>query len=132
MPQGRPTKFNQDMQDLAEHYIDHHKTEYDDEIPSAVGMCLVLKVNESTLYEWAKDPDKNFSKTLDRCRAKQQQVLFNKGLTNQFNATIVKLALANHGYSEKTENTLQGPGGGPIEVDTTWEVTVVEANPEET
>lgn len=128
MPAGRPTKYNQDMHDLAEHYIDHHKEDYGDEMPSAEGMSLVLNVHKSTLYEWAQDEEKNFSDTLARCQAKQHQVLFNKGLTNDFNATIVKLALSNHGYSDKTENTMQGPGGGPIQTDNKWIVEVVSSD----
>jgi len=40
-------------------------------------------------------------------------VLLHKGLNSEFNATIVKLALSNHGYSEKTSTDVTS-GGQPI------------------
>ena len=54
---ARPTKFNQALVTKAQHYLDHYE-EYDEVIPSAVGLALVLNITRSTLYEWAKDEDK--------------------------------------------------------------------------
>ncbi len=40
--------------------------------------------------------------------ARQKRTLINKGLTGVFNATIVKLMLSKHGYSEKVDQTVTG------------------------
>nr|WP_296300623.1 terminase small subunit [Gilliamella sp.] len=38
---------------------------------------------------------------LELIKARQEVELINKGLKGEFNASIAKLMLANHGYSEK-------------------------------
>ncbi len=109
---GRHTECSQEMVDQAEHYIQNY-TECGDAIPSVVGMSIELKVARSTLYKWAEDDQFNFSDTLGKCNDAQHRKLVNQGLTGGFNATIVKLALSNHGYSEKTSTDLTS-GGEPI------------------
>jgi hypothetical protein len=37
-------------------------------------------------------------------------MLMSKGLTNEFNSTITKLMLANHGHSEKTSTDITSGG----------------------
>lgn len=103
-----PTKYTPELVKKAREYIEIYKTEYDHEMPSHVGLSIVLKVNRSTLYDWATHEDKEISNILDECMAKQQLVLFNKGLTNDFNSAIVKLALGKHGYSDKIDQTNSG------------------------
>ena len=62
---GRPTKYNTALLEKAQHYLDNYE-EYDEVIPSAVGLALVLDITRSTLYAWAKDEDKKvFSHILD-------------------------------------------------------------------
>jgi hypothetical protein len=46
-------------------------------------------------------------------------MLMSKGLTNEFNSTITKLMLANHGHSEKTSTDITS-GGEKIQND--WHV----------
>lgn len=101
---GRPSKLTPEIAELARDYIETYKTKYDHEMPSHVGLSIILKVNRSTLYEWSLKENSEFSNILDECMAAQQLVLFNKGLTNDFNASIVKLALGKHGYSDKIDN----------------------------
>ena len=84
-------------------------------------MAVVLGVAKSTLYKWAEDESTGFSDTLALCNDQQEIKLLNGGLTNTFNATIVKLALANHGYSDKQQTELTGANGGPIELDSVFE-----------
>lgn len=115
MPGGRPTKYNAKIVADAKHYIENYE-EYGDVIPSIVGMACELKINKSTLYDWADDPEKEFSTILAHCMSKQERVLFQKGLTNDFNATIVKLALGKHGYKDQSSNEQTGKGGGPIQL----------------
>lgn len=98
---GRPTKYNEDLQAHADRYIfDYHEQE--DVIPSAAGLCVWLGISRPTLHEWERiHPE--FSATLAAIRELQEKVALNKGLTGAFNSTIVKLVLANHGYSDKQE-----------------------------
>lgn len=99
---ARPTKYNQDIVDAAWDYIENYKS-HDDVIPSHAGMACALNLNKSTLYDWAEDPKKEFSDILGKCNQKQEKVLLNGGLSNEFNAAITKLALGKQGYSDKTE-----------------------------
>ena len=41
-------------------------------------------------------------------------MLLNKGLAGEFNATIAKLLLANHGYSDRQQHEVSGPEGAPL------------------
>lgn len=107
---GRPSLFNQGMIDKAKEYVSffqeyksQEEVENDVEvIPSIAGLSLFLGVSRSTVYEWAKQ-NKEFSNTLDDLLGTQEVSLLNGGLRGRFNAQISKLALANHGYSDKQE-----------------------------
>ena len=107
---GRPTSFTDEQEVKANEYIDGGYKDADEVIPSAMGMARHLGVAESTIYQWAVDGRGTFPETLARCKSQQHLVLVNKGLTNDFNATIVKLALSNHGYSEKTSTDITSGG----------------------
>ena len=98
-PVGRPSKYNEEVQRAAERYIYEYESA-GDVIPSAAGLCVWLGISRPTLHEWDRaHPD--FSNTLDAIRSLQEKAALNKGLTGEFNSTIVKLVLANHGYSDK-------------------------------
>jgi hypothetical protein len=100
---GRPTKYNTALLEKAQHYLDNYE-EYDEVIPSAVGLALVLDITRSTLYAWARDEDKKvFSHILDNINKKQEQVLLKNGLNNQFNSNITKLVLGKHGYHDRPQ-----------------------------
>ena len=96
---GRPSKYNDELQARADRYIFEYHTQ-DDVIPSAAGLCVWLGISRSTLHEWDRTHPE-FSHTLDGIRSLQEKAALNKGLTGEFNSTIVKLVLANHGYSDK-------------------------------
>ena len=98
------------MEEKAKAYIDGGYLNEDQVIPSVVGMALSLNVNKSTLYKWAEDGHGTFSDTLAQCNDKQHMILLSKGLTSEFSGTIVKLALSNHGYSEKTSTDITTGG----------------------
>lgn len=100
-PVGRPTKYNEGMQAKADQYVAHPE-DFDDVVPTAAGLSLVLGVNKDTLYEWAKHHE-IFSDTLKALNNVQEKRLVNGSLMNDYNATISKLMLANHGYREKSE-----------------------------
>ena len=102
---ARPTKYNQEILEKAQHYLDNYE-EYDEVIPSAVGLALALNITRSTLYEWAKDEDKKeFSDILDNINKRQEQILLKNGLTNQFNSNITKLVLGKHGYTDRAQQS---------------------------
>lgn len=108
-PVGRPTKYSKELQALADTYIFKYK-ELGDVIPSRVGLCCFLGISKSTSFEWANlYPE--FSATLDAIDAMQEKVALNRGLDGTFNPTIVKLVLANHGYSDRQELAHTSPDG---------------------
>lgn len=122
---GRPTKYNKDIQKQAEAYLENYKDTHGDEIPSNAGLARILKVHRDTIIEWGKQHPA-FSDTLDDIQHEQERKLLNNGLNGKFNSNITKLALHNHGYSDKKE--LSGPNGGPIQTQSTWELQPVAAN----
>lgn len=115
---ARPTLLDDEMHQKAQEYITNY-SEHDHPLPSVVGMAVVLGVTSKTLYNWANDESTGFLHTLDQCSDAQHFKLLCEGLTGGFNPTIVKLALSNHGYSEKTSTDLTS-GGQPIKND--WHI----------
>lgn len=117
MPPGQPTKYNDEVQSLADEYLsgfpDHGHV-----LPTVEGLSEVLGVTRQTIYNWA-DPETNrrFFDTLETLKARQHRMLFEKGLTGDYNSTIAKLGLSsNHGMIEKSAKELTGADGGPIAV----------------
>lgn len=96
---GRPTKYNDELQAHADRYIFDY-SEQEDVIPSAAGLCVWLGISRPTLHEWERAYPE-FSNTLAAIKELQEKTALNKGLTGAFNSTIVKLILANHGYSDR-------------------------------
>lgn len=122
MATGRPTDYTPEMVAKAEAYLDSYETP----IPSIAGLSLYLKLARSTVHRWATEEGKEaFKDILEDILATQEQELFSKGLTNDFNATIVKLALGKHGYHDKADTTLAAPGGGPVQTDSVFEFVPV-------
>ncbi len=106
MPGGRPTKYNAEMLKLANAYIEQFE-ENGDAVPIVAGLANYLQVTKSTVYKWGEDHPE-FSDTLDELQQKQEQMLASGALRNDFNATIAKLMLHNHGYSDKAEVEQKG------------------------
>ena len=125
---ARPTKYNQKLLEAAKDYLINFEAQ-GDAVPTIAGLSLVLDVRRETLHEWAKDEDKaELSNTLAKIKQKQESILIGKGLKGEFNSTITKLMLCNHGYSEKQQQEISGPNGSPIE--SKWSVEFVNASPE--
>lgn len=102
---GRPTKLTQEKIDLAYEYLSNHS----DVVPSVTGLCIAIGICRKTAYLWAED-NEDFSDVLERVLMKQEVMLVNGGLSNQYNANITKLLLSKHGYSEKTETDITTKG----------------------
>lgn len=73
-------------------------------LPSIEGLAYFLGVHRDTLYEWEKEYP-IFSDILNRLRSKQADELINKGLSGDYNPTIVKVLLTKHGYREGIDQT---------------------------
>jgi hypothetical protein len=115
---GRSTEYTADKVDQAAVYLETYE-DLGDAIPSVAGLAVYLKNSRSSIYKWAGiEGNEAFADILGDILAKQEQVLINKGLTNTFNSAIVKLALGKHGYSDKSEQEVSGPGGGPVQTAT--------------
>lgn len=107
---GRPTKYNEQILIDTANYIEHH-LDYDDLVPSVAGLAYKLKIRKSTVYEWAKDEEKEeFSDMLGQILHKQEKMLLTGGLSADMNATIVKLMLSKHNYSDKVETDVTSKG----------------------
>jgi hypothetical protein len=98
-PVGRPTKYNPKLQAEADQYLFRLK-ELGHVVPSRVGLCCYLGIDKTTSYEWEKIYPE-FSNTLRAVDTMQEHLALNGGMIGDFNSTIVKLVLANHGYSDK-------------------------------
>ncbi|WP_458047935.1 DNA-packaging protein [Providencia hangzhouensis] len=98
---GRPSKFADSLVKAKEYLMGGYEA-VGDVVPSVAGLACYLGVSRKTVYEWVKEST-DLSDTLEGILAMQENKLINKGLNGDFNPTITKLMLANHGYSEKQE-----------------------------
>jgi hypothetical protein len=96
---ARPTKYNEKMQKAADEYVNGGFELHGQVVPSVSGLACHLSINKTTIYEWAKNSPQ-FSNTLEFCKRRQEIITLNESLKGNFNSTISKLLLANHGYSE--------------------------------
>lgn len=114
---ARPTKYTDETIEKSIEYIEGGFLEKEQIIPSVEGLAEYLGCGVRTLQDWSNQEEKaEFSRTLEALKAKQARILLNNGLSGAFNPTITKLALSNHGYSEKTQTELTGKDGGALEV----------------
>lgn len=103
MPAGRPSKYNDEILEKARDYVDNYR-DHGDQVPTLVGLALILGIRTETVYAWEADENKEeFSDILTRIRQAQHQRLVNNGLIGDFNPAITKMMLTKHGYSDKQE-----------------------------
>src|SRR5210317_1091743 len=112
---GRPTNYTPEVQEQAEHYLEHWE-EFDHAIPSVVGLCGVVNRSRSTLYKWAEDEKHPFSDILRKINEVQEETLLSRGLTGQYNATIAKLVMGKHGYKDQVNSDVNQTQDIVIEV----------------
>jgi hypothetical protein len=114
---SRPTKYSEDILDKTRKYIESDYKLNDGEVPTLEGLAIYLELHRDTIHDWSKHEDKKeFSDTLDGLKAKQAQMVISNGLRGDYNATIAKLLLHNHGYNDKVDNNIGGQDGNPIKV----------------
>jgi len=102
MKYGRPTKLTKEVIQQAWDYVDGFET-HGHAVPSVVGLCKVINRARSTVYAWAEEENNDFSDILRAINENQELVTFNRALTGDYNASIAKLLLGKHGYSDKQE-----------------------------
>jgi len=101
---ARPTKYNEQILIDTKDYIENH-ADFDDLVPSVAGLAYRLKLDKTTIYDWAKHEEKKeFSNMLAQILTKQEKMLLTGGLSADMSGTIVKLMLSKHGYSDSTKN----------------------------
>lgn len=103
---GRPSKYNDNVVEQSKYYLDNH-TDYDDIIPSIVGLAYLLKVTRQTIYTWGEEHPE-FLDILESLNQKQERLLLSGGLGGSFNPSITKLVLGKHNYHEKQETEHSG------------------------
>ena len=105
---GRPSKLNDEVIEQALYYIENHQ-DFGDVVPTIEGLAYELHVARSTLYKWADEHD-GFSYIFERLKAAQAKKLLSGGLSSELNATITKLMLTKHDYSDKQETDIKTNG----------------------
>lgn len=98
-------RFKQEHVDLMDKYVDGGYTV----VPTLEEYCEQANLPYRTVSRWvneAKDDEEKYPRlaySYARLQAKQKMLLIQMGLSEQFNAQIVKFLLTNnHGMSEKT------------------------------
>ena len=113
-PGGRPSKW-QDCIEPAWQYVNGGFRDEDDVVPTIAGLAVFLGCARETIHAWAKE-HQEFSHIVKALMAKQEKMLANGGVLGEYNASITKLLLTKHGYSEKVETALTGADGGPLQI----------------
>ena len=109
-PIGRPSKYDDAVQKIAEDYCDNY-TNYGDVVPTVVGLALAMDVATNTVYNWANEDNPDFLRIFTRVEQLQHKGLVNGGLLGDFNPAIAKMMLTKHGYSDKQELAHTNPDG---------------------
>ena len=117
MPAGRPSDYTPEIVEKAWAYVNGGWEEVGDPVPSVAGLACEIGIRRETCHVWAKDETKEFSNILSAIAEKQERQLLRGGLSNVFNASITKMMMTKHGYSDATKNEVSGPEGGAIPVE---------------
>lgn len=110
-----PTKLTTDLELLAEKYLMGGYVDAGDLVPSNAGLSCYLGIGKRTLYEY-RDKSESIAHTIEGIQAMQEKLLVNGGLSQEYNATITKLMMANHGYSDKVETQVTQKNVTPTKI----------------
>ncbi len=124
MSAGRPTDYTADIQLAADAYVDGGFIECGDIVPSRAGLAVELGCSRQTLKNW--EVNDKFLGTLDRLNFLQERISLNGGLKGDLNSTIVKLLLANHGYSDKVQQDVTSSDGSMTTAPTTIQIVAAD------
>jgi hypothetical protein len=109
-------KFSAEMVEKCYDYINQFHPQYEGEklteevVPTVAGMAVYIGVSRRTITNW-KNPDKfgddenfnDFQNVYDLLKGIYETNLVNKGLTAEYQPMIVKVLLAQLGYSDSTK-----------------------------
>lgn len=109
---GRPSKLTPELVSKAREYITDFRSN-DDVIPTIEGLAYYLGIARSTLYKY-EDENDEFSDIAERVKQLQAKMLINGGLKGDFNASIAKVMMSKHGYSDKQETEITGKDGADL------------------
>jgi hypothetical protein len=107
---GRPTKYDPEFVEAGYKYAEGGWIECNHNHPSVIGFARTLRVARSTIYKWA-DEYPEFSDTLEHISSEQEFQLLDKSLVGDYVAPMSKLALHNHGYSDKVAQDVTSSDG---------------------
>lgn len=125
MKAGRPTDYDEDMVQAVYDYLESYEG-MGHVVPTIAGLSRVMKVSRDTIWRWSKDENKSqFSDAIAELEAEQELKTISGSMTGDYNATISKLILTKHGYSDKTQQEVSGPNGGAVKTESTWVIQPV-------
>lgn len=110
MAGGRPTDYKENTCQKAQEYLDQCIDVRSDaggltvNLPSVAGLARHLNVARSTIYSW-RDLHPEFLDILEQILAEQEKRLMENGLAGTYHASIAKLALGKHGYTDEQHLT---------------------------
>jgi hypothetical protein len=107
---GRPTKYDPEFVEAGYKYAEGGWVECKHNHPSVIGFARKLRVARSTIYKWAEEHPE-FSDTLEHISSEQEFVVLDKALIGEYVAPMAKLALHNHGYSDKVAQDVTSSDG---------------------
>lgn len=108
-PPGRPSKFQNDIEQVVDEYLSKECVDvfnprtrrFNVSLPSVEGLALYLRMSRDTLYTLAKKHE-SYQRALEHVKSQQQMRLINQGLAGNYNPSIASLMLrVNHGMSEQ-------------------------------
>ncbi len=122
---GRPTSWSKELEDKAWEYVNGGWKELEHAVPMVVGLCTFIERSSSVIYEWEKDESKQFMDIVKAIKDIQHLELFNRSLVGDYNASMAKLMLTKHGYTDKVDSDVTS-GGKTIKNE--WHIHPVTAN----
>lgn len=99
-PVGRPTKYTPELIEKAREFVASKRGQF----TMIAELALELGLRRETVHVWAKDPEKQeFSNIVEELQSNQELYLAKGTLNGDLNATMAKLLLTKHGYSDKQD-----------------------------
>lgn len=111
---GRPSELPKVLEQ-AKLYLNGEWSVFGDVIPSVAGLACYCGKNRDSMYQYAKE-SAEFSDIVSSLLTLQENKLLNGGLNGSMNATITKLLLTKHNYSDKQEIDHRTPDGIQMQV----------------
>lgn len=99
---GCPSKLTEELIAKAKEYLFGGYESLGDVVPSVAGLACYLEISRKSAYNYSEQSEE-FLHIVEGILSLQENKLINGGLKGDFNASIAKLMLAKHGYSEKQE-----------------------------